>query len=138
MDIAQIYEKFPTSRDCIIHLEHVRWNGTPRCPYCKGSRATKIKDGLRYHCNVCNTSFSVTVGTIFHKTKVDLQRWFLAIFLVLNVRKRISARQLARDVEVNKNTGWFMLTRIRRAMHEYGDMLEGLVGADEARIRGKK
>jgi transposase-like protein len=100
-------------------------------------RVTKALKGQRYHCNACNTSFSVTVGTIFHKTKVDFQKWFLAISLVLNAKKGISARQLARDIEVNKNTAWFMLMRIRKAMHEYGDMLEGIIEADETYIGGK-
>lgn len=83
-------------------------------------------------------SYSVTVRTIFHKTKVDLQKWFLAVSLVLNAKKGISARQLARDLEVNKNTAWFMLMRIRNAMREQGKLLEGIVEADETYIGGKE
>lgn len=97
-----------------------------------------MKKELRYHCNACNTTYSVTVGTIFQKTKIDLQRWFVAISLVLNAKKGISARQLARDLDVNKNTSWLMLMRIRRAMVEYGDLLEGIIEADETYIGGKE
>lgn len=96
-----------------------------------------MKKELRYHCNACNTTYSVTVGTIFQKTKIDIQRWFVAISLVLNAKKGISARQMARDLDVNKNTAWFMLMRIRRAMVEYGDLLEGIIEADETYIGGK-
>lgn len=96
-----------------------------------------MKDELRYHCNSCNISFSVTVGTIFHKTKLDLQKWFLAISIVLNARKGISARQLARDIGVTKDTAWFMLMRVRKAMMEYGDLLEGIIEADETYVGGK-
>lgn len=137
MNIIQIYKKFPTQDDCIEHLEAVKWKGKPQCPYCKSSRSTKMKNEKRYHCNSCNTSYSVTVQTIFHRTKIDLQRWFLAISLVLNAKKGMSARQLARDIEVHKNTAWFMLMRIRKAMTEYGDLLEGIVEADETYIGGK-
>jgi transposase-like protein len=118
-------------------LENVRWNGKPYCPYCASVRVTKALKGKRYHCNACNTSFSVTVRTIFHKTKIDFQKWFLAVSLVLNARKGISARQLARDIEVNKNTAWLMLMRIRKAMREQGNLLEGIVEADETYIGGK-
>ncbi len=135
MNIIQVYKRFPTQADCLAHLETVRWNGKPICPYCKLGKVSKMAH--RYHCNACNTSFSVTVGTIFHKTKVDLQKWFLAISLVLNAKKGISARQLARDIEVNKNTAWLMLMRIRKAMREYGALLEGIVEADETYIGGK-
>ena len=77
------------------------------------------------------------MNTIFHNTKLDIQKWFLAITLVLNAKKGISARQLARDIEVNKNTTWFMLMRIREAMVDYGDILEGIVEADETYVGGK-
>lgn len=138
MNIIQVYKQFPTQDACIKHLEAVRWHGKPTCPYCKSTRANSYPEDNRYHCNACNTSYSVTVGTIFHKTKADLQKWFLAISLVLNAKKGISARQLARDIEVNKNTGWFMLMRIRNAMREQGALLEGIVEADETYIGGKE
>jgi transposase-like protein len=95
MNIVQVYEKFPTEEDCILHLEEVRWHGKPVCPYCGSNRTTENEH--RHHCNNCNTSFSVTVNTIFHHTHLPLQKWFLAISLVLNAKKGLSARQLARD-----------------------------------------
>ncbi len=137
MNIIQIYKRFPTEVDCLNHLETVRWAGKPKCPYCQSLRVTKALNSHRYHCNACNTSFSVTVRTIFHKTKIDLQKWFLAISLVLNARKGVSARQLARDIEVNKNTAWLVLMRIRKAMREQGQLLEGIIEADETYIGGK-
>lgn len=137
MNIVQVYRTFPTQEDCLKHLEDVRWKGTPVCPYCKSKRTTAMPKESRYHCNNCNTSFSVTVGTIFHKTKIDLQRWFVAISLVLNAKKGVSARQLARDIDVNKNTGWYMLMRIRDAMTDQGDLLRGVVEVDESYIGGK-
>lgn len=78
-----------------------------------------------------------TVNTIFHNTKTDLQKWFLAVALVLNAKKGISSRQLARDIEVNKNTAWFMGMRIRRAMLENGALLQGIIEMDETYIGGK-
>lgn len=77
------------------------------------------------------------VGTIFENTKLDFQKWFVAISLVLNAKKGISARQLARDINVTKDTAWFMLMRVRRALVEYGDLLKGIVEADETYIGGK-
>ena len=75
--------------------------------------------------------------TIFHKTKLDLQKWFLAISLILNAKKGISSRQLARDLEVNKDTAWYMGMRIRRAMIEQSGLLQGIVEIDETYIGGK-
>jgi transposase-like protein len=72
----------------------------------------------RHRCNNCNTAFSATVGTIFHRTHLPLQKWFVAISLVLDAREPISARQLARRVDINKNTAWHLNRRIGVAMLE--------------------
>jgi transposase-like protein len=137
MNIIQIYKQFPTEKDCIQHLETVRWHGTPTCPYCKSGRATPVPKEQRYHCNNCKTSFSVTVGTIFHHTHLDLQKWFLALSLVLNAKKGVSSRQLARDLEVSKDTAWSMQMRIRDAMIEQGELLSGMIEMDATYIGGK-
>jgi transposase-like protein len=137
MNIIQIYKQFPTEQHCIAHLENARWKGEPTCPYCKSKQVSSVEKENRYHCNTCNTSFSVTVGTIFHNTKLDLQKWFLAITLVLNAKKGISSRQLSRDIEVNKDTAWRMLMQIRKSMVHDGEMLQGIVEADETYIGGK-
>ncbi|MDJ0696333.1 IS1595 family transposase [Mastigocoleus sp. MO_188.B34] len=105
-------------------LEQIRWGGQPKCPYCESDNATAYKSEKRYHCNSCYTSFSVTVGTIFHKTHVSLDKWFLAIRLVMSSSGGISVRQLASEVGVNKNTAASMLKRIREGMKEEREMLE--------------
>lgn len=139
MDIIEIFELFPTQADCIAHLENVRWQGKPQCPYCKSTNTTPYPKGKRHHCNNCNTKFSVTVGTIFHHTHLPCQKWFLAVALVLNAKKGLSARQLARDLKVNKDTAWRMGMKIRDAMEEPAqkELLSGLVEMDEAYIGGK-
>ena len=80
----------------------------------------------------------MTVGTIFHKTKLDLQKWFLAISLILNAKKGVASRQLARDLEVNKDTAWYLQMRIRRAMLQDSALLTGIIEADETYIGGKE
>jgi transposase-like protein len=137
MNIPQLYKQFPTQIDCIKHLEQVRWNSEPTCPYCNSKNQSPLPKENRYHCNTCNTSFSVTVGTIFHKTRLDLQKWFLAVSLVLNAKKGYSARQLGRDLDVTKDTAWRMFMQIRKAMVEQRELMTGIVEADETYIGGK-
>lgn len=120
------------------HLETLRWNGRPVCPYCQSVNVTSYKDELRHHCNTCKTTFSVTVQTIFHNTKLDLQKWFLALSFALNAKKGISARQLHRDIEVNKDTAWRMLMQIRKALLRDRASLQGIVEVDETRVGNKE
>lgn len=139
MDITEIYRAFPTHNYCLDHLEKVRWKGTPKCPYCESTKTTPMPKEKRHHCNSCNTTFSVTVKTIFHHTHLDLQKWFLAICLTLNAKKRVAARQMARHLHVNKDTAWRINMKIREAMaeREQRELLTGLVECDETYIGGK-
>jgi transposase-like protein len=117
-------------KDCLTLLEQIRWGGIPQCPYCQSTNSTAITKERRYHCNACFTSYSVTVNTLFHKTRVDLQKWFLAIRLVLNFSEGITVRQLAKEIGVNKNTACYMLKRIRKAIAEESELLQRLIEMD--------
>ena len=137
MNIIQVFERFPTQQDCISHLEAARWGDKPSCPYC-GSLNT-ARNQHRHRCYACKTSFSVTVGTIFHHTHMPLQKWFLAVMLMLNAKKGLSALQLSRDLSVNKNTAWRITMQIRKAMTqaEQRNLLTGIVEMDETYVGGK-
>ena len=116
MELHQIYKKYPAKKDCIHFLESVRWNNIPVCPYCNSTNSTAHKDGIRSHCNNCNTSFSVTTQTMFHKTKVELQKWFYSILIFNTSLGKISVRKLSKNIQVNKNTSYYIIDRIKKSI----------------------
>ena len=116
-----------THEDCLTYLEKIRWGGTPKCPYCSSSNCTAIKQERRYHCNNCFNSYSVTVGTLFHKSHVDLPKWFLAIELVVNSPTSITVRKLAFQLDVNKNTACYLIARIRTAITEEPELIHNIM-----------
>ncbi len=136
ISILEVYRRWPTHEACVAHLETVRWGfpAAPICPYCCAQKAARHVESTRtrWQCWGCQKSFSVTVGTIFHNTHVDLQRWFLLISLMLNAKKGLSAMQAARDIETRRATVWSMMHRIRKALKDDGQLLKGLVEMDEA------
>ena len=105
--------------DFYQQLEEIRWKGRATCPYCNSTNITAMPTEFRHHCNTCNTSFSVTVGTLFHGTRLELARWFQAVVLVLSTNGKISSRQLAKEINVNKNTACRISNHIQIAMHDY-------------------
>jgi len=113
-------------QECIELLEKLRWEGRPQCPYCGSRRASPIEKGLRHHCNDCFTSYSVTVGTLFHQTHVDLCKWFRTILLVQASSGSISVRKLAQEIGVSKNTATEMLKRLREATLQDRKLLEAI------------
>ena len=140
MNIIDTIKRFPDQARCVAYLEGLRWQNEPECPYCKSKRSTKRQESYRHQCHSCNKSYSVLVGTIFESTKLPLNQWFLAISLMLNAKKGLSARQLSRDLGINRKTGWYLQMRIRAAMNdgENKDLFKGIVEVDETFIGGKK
>jgi transposase-like protein len=90
------------------------------CPYCKSDRTSTMPKERRHRCNNCNTAFSVTVGTVFHRTHLPLRKWFAAVSLILDAREQITVRRLAEVLSINKNTAWQLNRRIGIAMLEPG------------------
>lgn len=111
-----------------MRLEQVLWKDGPRCPYCNGRRSTGQRKSRRRHCNVCHVTYSVTVRTVFHKTRVPLRKWFGAISLMLTSSdKPISCRAMAELLGVDKNTACYMNMRLRRAMFTQHAFLKELI-----------
>ena len=141
MNLFDLLDAFPDQLSCIAHLEDIRWNGKPECPYCGSTEVRRKKENKlvgRWNCHECKSSFNVLSGTIFEKTRVPLQKWFAAITLVVNAKKSISSHQLARDLSLTPPTAWYMLQRIRRAMAKGRDiLLQGIVEADETYVGGR-
>ena len=108
-----------------VHLEAQRWPHGPNCPHCGNARADRItamkgkahRPGL-YNCMECREQFTVTVGTVFERSKIPLNKWLLATFLMASSKKGMSAHQLHRMLGVTYKTAWFMAHRIREAMRE--------------------
>ena len=131
------------------HLEAQLWPDGPVCPHCTSQEATalggsKHRKGL-YQCNGCRQQFSVTVGTVFERSKIGLHKWVLASHLMAASKKGMSAKQIERMLGVTYKTAWFMMHRIREAMSPEAVSDTGPLGgegetieADETFVGGKK
>ncbi len=108
---------FDTEEKCAKYLAQMKWGDNPTCPHCNHNHLYELKGkNKRYKCAKCRKQFSVRVGTIFEDSKIGLQKWFVAIYLIINHKKGISSLQLHRDLNVTQKTAWFMLQRIRYAL----------------------
>lgn len=135
--ILELMQAFPDEQSCIDHLEALRWNGYVISPFDPSSKVYKCKNN-RYRCANTKKYFNVKTGTLFDNTKVPLQKWFLAIWLITCHKKGVSSLQLARDIDVTQKTAWFMLQRIRKCFGiENDNHLDNDVEIDETYIGGK-
>jgi transposase-like protein len=153
MNLLDVYKELNTEKKCLAFLEHMRWPDGVKCLECNSSRISAItakgklnkKTGKRspdrelYQCNDCRLQFTATTGTVYHDTHLALHKWFLAIALITESKKGISANQLKRALGVNYRTAWYLAHRIRKAMEEASPTkLHGIVEVDETYIGGKQ
>jgi transposase-like protein len=111
--------RFTDEAEARKHLEALRWPSGPECPHCGVvNEASSIKGGRKglWFCNACREQFTVTVGTVFERSKIPLNTWLYANHLLCSSKKGISSHQLARMLGVTYKTAWFMSHRIREAM----------------------
>jgi transposase-like protein len=135
--ILDLIKAFPDQQSCIDHLEQLRWNGNVVSPFDANSKVYDCK-GNKYKCKNTGKYFNVKINTIFDNTKIELQKWFLGIWLVTSHKKGISSLQLGRDLNITQKSAWFMLSRIRQCFGIDNDtQLDNEVEADETFVGGK-
>lgn len=136
-NIFELLKAFPDEQSCINHLTVLRWNGNVVSPFDSVSKVYVCK-GNKYKCKNTGKYFNVKTGTMFDNTKIALQKWFMAIYIVTSHKKGISSVQLGKDIGVTQKSAWFMLQRIRACFGiDNNDQLTGTVQVDETYIGGE-
>lgn len=130
------------------HLEAIRWPNGPACPHCGSVDNAKRLEGKAarpglLNCRDCRKQFSVTVGTVFERSKIPLTKWLACSYLMASSKKGISSHQIHRMLGITYKTAWFMTHRLREAMRDTstdklgGEGTSGIVEADETYIGPK-
>lgn len=136
--ILDLIKVFPNEQTCIDHLETLRWNGNVVSPFDASSKVYKCA-GNKYRCKNSGKYFNVKTDTLFDNTKIELQKWFLAIWIVTSHKKGISSLQLGRDLDITQKSAWFMLQRIRNCFGiENDNELDNEVEVDKTFVGGKE
>lgn len=139
MNLPKLIERFGSEDKCRAYLESLRWPDGVECPRCQSKKISRLAERKQYECSACRYQFSVTAGTIMHDSHLPLWKWFLAIYLMVESKKGISAKQLQRMLDTSYKTAWYLCHRIRDAMGD-GDerTLRGIIEADETWHGGKQ
>src|SRR4051812_31640487 len=126
---------------CHEAVSAIRWpDGVVRCPTCGSDNVTYLATQRRFKCYAKHprAQFSLKVGTLFEDSAIGLEKWLPALWLLVNCKNGISSYELARALGVTQKTAWFMLSRLRLALHaDNGGKLGGEVEVDETFIGGK-
>lgn len=146
MDFFQFQKRFATEPRCHAYLMKQRWPDGFICPRCHHHRGYFLKNRLSFQCQRCRYQASVTTGTIFHKTKTPLRKWFWMIYLLSQNKNSCSVLALQKLLNIKYyRTAWLMAHKIRKALAERDAKykLGGLIEMDDAyfgecRVSGKR
>ncbi len=94
LSLMQFQKKFGTEKACQKHLFRLRWPEGFRCPRCQHDQAYFQRSRNLYHCKACGYQASLTAGTVFHKTRTPLHKWFWMIWLMGRQKSGISMLSL--------------------------------------------
>jgi|HubBroStandDraft_6_1064221.scaffolds.fasta_scaffold33560_3 hypothetical protein len=149
MNLIDVTKNFATDEQCLAYLEAQRWPTGVRCVVCGNDKVSKITRKSKsknvraqiYQCleKTCQHQFSATTGTIFADSHIPLHKWFMAISILVDAKKSMSANQLKEHLGLGSyRTAWYMVHRIRKAMvDEFPTKLSGVVEVDETYVGGK-
>ena len=142
--VQEFFKRFPDDDACLDCLMKEHYGETLDCPKCgKHGKYYRRKNHPTYECAWCGNHISPMAGTIFHRSRTSLQKWFYAIYLFTTTRHGVAAKELQRQLSVTYKTAWRMGHQIRKLMaHADGEWPLGgggkAVEADETYVGGKK
>ena len=141
LSLEEFQERFSTEEGCLEHLFRMRWPEGYRCPRCGHDRYYFHRTRHLYECKACRYQASLTAGTIFHRTRTPLRKWFWMIFMIARPKSGISMLSLQRMLKIkNYKTVWMMGHKIRKAMadRDVHYKLAGLVEMDDSYFGGSR
>ncbi len=140
MSRAAFQSRYGREDQCHEELVRLRWPDGFACPACQGRKCSFYAARRAFQCSLCRRQTSVKAGTLFHKSKLPLSTWFLAIYLVTQSKNDISALELSRQLGVRYDTAWVVKQKLMAVMGERNKVykLRGSVQIDDAYIGGER
>src|SRR5262245_60102633 len=114
--LMDFQKRFPDEAACLAYLEKLRWPNGFRCPNCEHDVGYRLEYRQLIQCAVCRQQVSATAGTIVHKTKTPLLKWFWMVYLIAQDKGGVSTLRLSKDLGMHYDTVWHIVHKIRDAM----------------------
>ena len=141
VSLFQLFQRFPDEEAARLYFERNRWAGEVSCPHCGSLSVAEVKNHkpMPYRCRDCRQHFSVRTGTVLAESRLPLQKWLMAIYMMTTARKGIPSTQMARELGITQKSAWFLAQRIRETWLAGADNDMGNhVQVDETYIGGKE
>ncbi len=139
VSLYEFFQRFPDEESARLYFESKRWQDVIFCGHCASVNVVECKDHkpMPYRCRDCRKHFSVRTATILAESRLPLQKWLMAIYMMTTARKGIPSTQMARELGITQKSSWFLAQRIREAWSgDSGPLGTNPVEADESYFGG--
>jgi transposase-like protein len=138
--LIEAVQRFDTEDKAEAWFIEQRWPDGPICPFCESGNVQErpTRKPQPFRCRTCRKDFSVTVGTLLHRSHIPLSKWAIAFYLFATNLKGVSSMKLHRDLGITQKSAWFMAHRIRQMWSGDADLFAGAVEVDETYVGGKE
>ena len=141
LTVIELFKLFPNDAAAEAWFEAQRWPDGRFCPDCGSTNTVEVKSRkpMPYRCRDCRNHFSIRKGTVMQSSKLGLQKWVIALYMMTTGLKGTSSMKLYREVGIRQATAWFLFQRIREGFDQGQEMpFPGPVEVDETYIGGKR
>lgn len=116
VSLFQFFQRFPNEEVARQYFERNRWADEVSCPHCGSVSVAPVKNmkPMPWRCRDCRQHFSVRTGTVLAESRLPLQKWLMAIYMMTTARKGIPSTQMARELGITQKSAWFLAQRIRK------------------------
>ena len=114
--LRDAFRYFASQQVCVDTVAKLRWPNGPVCPKCGHTEHYYLATQKRWKCKKCAKQFSVKVGTIFEDSPIPLDKWLIALWMLVNCKNGISSYEVGRDLGLTQKSAWFVLQRLRLAL----------------------
>lgn len=141
ISLYEFFQQFPNEEAARLFFEKNRWRGNISCPHCGSMGVAECKDQIPmpFRCRDCRKHFSVRTNTVLAESRLPLQKWLMAIYMMTTARKGIPSTQMARELGITQKSAWFLAQRIRETwLSSFDGDMGSIVEVDETYIGGKE
>lgn len=140
ISLFQFFQQFPTEESARLYFEGKRWASGAVCGHCGSTNVVECKGHkpMPYRCRDCRQHFSVRTGTVLAESRLPLQKWLMAIYMMTTARKGIPSTQMAKELGITQKSAWFLAQRIRETWMGDNTGMGSTVEVDETFIGGKE
>lgn len=124
MDFEEFSRIYPDKETCYQFLADLKWKNGYACRKCKHTQFYTGHSPYSRRCSKCGYEESVTSYSIFHNTRIPINKAFYMVYLIYTTKGKTSSHKISEVLNMRQSTCWTYSSRVKTAMEEKKSLLK--------------